>query len=304
MTEPAMIAAGEQATVAMKRRPSVGRVGAVMRLIRFSRTGTIGAVLVALFLLLAILAPLIAPADPNFQDLPSRAKFVSPQHLLGTDLLGRDMLSRILYGARVSLTLGIAAVVVGIVLGLPFGLLAGYLGGYVDLIVMRVVDILLAFPLYLLAIVVIAILGPSLPNMILAVGISSAPRFARLARGDVLTAKHFEFVFAARALGAPGVRIVLGHILPNIAGPLIVLATLRIGTAILVEASLSFVGLGPQPPTPAWGLMISDGLKTMRSAPWVAGFPGLAIMLVVLGFNLLGDGLRDALDPRLRNLRH
>jgi len=279
-------------------------MGAVMRLIRFSRTGTIGAILVGLFLLLAILAPLIAPADPNFQALPSRAKFVSPQHLLGTDLLGRDMLSRILYGARVSMTLGIAAVVVGLVLGLPFGLLAGYLGGYVDLVVMRIVDILLAFPLYLLAIVVIAILGPSLPNMILAVGISSAPRFARLARGDVLTAKHFEFVFAARALGAPGVRIVLGHILPNIAGPLIVLATLRIGTAILVEASLSFVGLGPQPPTPAWGLMISDGLKAMRSAPWVAGFPGLAIMLVVLGFNLLGDGLRDALDPRLRTLRH
>jgi len=299
-----MLAAGEQTTVAVERRPAMGRMGAVMRLIRFSRTGTIGAMLVGLFLLLAILAPLIAPADPNFQDLPSRAKFVSPQHLLGTDLLGRDMLSRILYGARVSMTLGIAAVVVGIVLGLPFGLLAGYLGGYVDLVVMRIVDILLAFPLYLLAIVVIAILGPSLPNMILAVGISSAPRFARLARGDVLTAKHFEFVFAARALGAPGVRIVLGHILPNIAGPLIVLATLRIGTAILVEASLSFVGLGPQPPTPAWGLMISDGLKAMRNAPWVAGFPGLAIVLVVLGFNLLGDGLRDALDPRLRTLRH
>ena len=304
MTEPALLAADERVSVPAERRSSVGRVGAVMRLIRFSRTGTIGAALVGIFLLLAILAPLIAPADPNFQDLPSRAKFVSPQHLLGTDLLGRDMLSRILYGARVSITLGIAAVVVGMVLGLPFGLLAGYLGGYVDLIVMRIVDILLAFPLYLLAIVVIAILGPSLPNMILAVGISSAPRFARLARGDVLTAKHFEFVFAARALGAPGVRIVLGHILPNIAGPLIVLATLRIGTAILVEASLSFVGLGPQPPTPAWGLMISDGLKAMRSAPWVAGFPGLAIMLVVLGFNLLGDGLRDALDPRLRTLRH
>jgi peptide/nickel transport system permease protein len=298
-----MVAVGEQTIVVEGRRQSAGRIGSVVRLIRFTRTGTVGAAIVLTFIVLAILAPLISPADPIFQSLPDRARFISLQHPLGTDLLGRDMLSRILYGARISLTLGIAAVVVGSVLGVPLGLLAGYLGRNVDMVIMRVVDVFLAFPLLLLAIIVIAILGPSLPNMVLAVGLSAAPRFARLARGEVLSARQLDFVLASRAVGVPGWRIVGQHILPNIAGPLIVLASLRVGTAILVEASLSFVGLGPQPPTPAWGLMIADGLKAMRNAPWVAGFPGLAIMLVVLGFNLLGDGLRDALDPRLRRSR-
>jgi peptide/nickel transport system permease protein len=298
-----MVAVGEQPIVAAGQRASAGRIGSAVRLIRFTRTGTVGTAIVLAFILLAILAPVISPADPIFQNLPDRAKFISLEHPLGTDLLGRDMLSRILYGSRISLTLGIAAVVVGSVLGVPLGLLAGYLGRNVDMAIMRFVDVLLAFPLLLLAIIVIAILGPSLPNMVLAVGISAAPRFARLARGEVLSARQLDFVLAARAIGVPGWRIVTQHILPNIAGPLIVLASLRIGTAILVEASLSFVGLGPQPPAPAWGLMIADGLKAMRNAPWVAGFPGLAIMLVVLGFNLLGDGLRDALDPRLRRSR-
>ena len=298
-----MVAVGEQTVLTSGPTATAGRVSSLLRLIRFTTTGTIGASIVLAFIALSLLAPLIAPADPNFQDLPSRAQFVSWQHPLGTDLLGRDMLSRILYGSQISLTLGITAVIVGSLLGVPFGLIAGYIGRGVDMAIMRVVDVMLAFPLLLLAIIVIAILGPSLPNMVLAVGISSAPRFARLARGEVLSARNLDFVLAARALGTPGWRIVLLHILPNIAGPLIVLASLRVGTAILVEASLSFVGLGPQPPTPAWGLMIADGLKAMRNAPWVAGFPGLAIMLVVLGFNLLGDGLRDALDPRLRRSR-
>ena len=204
-----MVATSEQAAVALERVPSVSRVGAAVRLISFTRTGTIGASVVGIFLLLAIFAPLISPADPNFQELTSRARFISPQHLLGTDLLGRDMLSRSALrlahladagysggGARRSCS------------GMPFGLIAGYAGGYLDMIIMRGVDILLAFPLYLLAIIIIAILGPSLPNMILAVGISSAPRFARLARGDVLTAKRLDFVFAAEALGAPSARIV------------------------------------------------------------------------------------------------
>jgi peptide/nickel transport system permease protein len=298
-----MVAVGEQPIVAEGQRVSAGRISSVVRLISFTRTGTIGAVIVLTFLLLAILAPVISPTDPIFQNLPDRAKFISLEHPLGTDLLGRDMLSRILYGSRISLTLGIAAVLVGSLLGVPLGLLAGYLGRNVDMVIMRLVDVMLAFPLLLLAIIVIAILGPSLPNMVLAVGISAAPRFARLARGEVLSARQLDFVQAARSIGVPGWRIVLQHILPNIAGPLIVLASLRVGTAILVEASLSFVGLGPQPPAPAWGLMIADGLKAMRNAPWVAGFPGLAIMLIVLGFNLLGDGLRDALDPRLRRSR-
>jgi len=298
-----MVAVSEPAVLADGRRAPAGRIASAVRLIRFTRTGTVGATLVLTFLLLAILAPVISPADPIYQDLPSRAKFVSLEYPLGTDLLGRDMLSRILRGARISLTLGITAVVVGSLLGVPLGLIAGYVGRNVDMVIMRLVDVLLAFPLLLLAIIVIAILGPSLPNMILAVGISAAPRFARLARGEVLGARQLDFVLAARAIGVPGWRIILAHILPNIAGPLIVLASLRIGTAILVEASLSFVGLGPQPPAPAWGLMIADGLKALRNAPWVAGFPGLAIILVVLGFNLLGDGLRDALDPRLRRSR-
>ena len=298
-----MVAVGEQTIVAPGPRAPLGRIGSAVRLIRFTRTGTVGAAIVLTFVMLAILAPVISPADPIFQNLPDRAKFISPQHPLGTDLLGRDMLSRILYGSRISLTLGVAAVVLGSLLGIPFGLIAGYVGRGVDMAIMRFVDVLLAFPLLLLAIIVIAILGPSLPNMVLAVGISSAPRFARLARGEVLSARNLDFILAARALGTPDWRIVMLHILPNIAGPLIVLASLRVGTAILVEASLSFVGLGPQPPAPAWGLMIADGLKAMRNAPWVAGFPGLAIMLVVLGFNLLGDGLRDALDPRLRRSR-
>jgi len=272
----------------------------IIRLISFTRSGAIGGVIILALLILAIAAPAIAPADPKFQDLPHRAAFVSLAHPLGTDLLGRDVLSRILYGARISLTLGIAAVVLGALLGVPLGLVSGYLGKFVDILIMRCVDVLLVFPLYLLAIMVIAILGPSLHGMILAVGISSAPRFARLTRGEVLAVKNRDFVFVAQALGAPGWRVVLRHILPNITGSLIVLATLRVGTAILVEASLSFVGLGPQPPTPAWGLMISDGIRAMRDAPWVAGFPGIAIMVAVLGFNLFGDGLRDALDPRLR----
>jgi peptide/nickel transport system permease protein len=298
-----LVAVGEQTVVAEGQRAPVSRAGSALRLIRFTRTGTIGAAIVLAFMVLALLAPVISPADPIYQDLPSRAKFVSPEHPLGTDLLGRDMLSRILYGSRISLTLGIAAVVLGSLIGVPLGLIAGYLGRNVDMVIMRLVDVLLAFPLLLLAIIIIAILGPSLPNMVLAVGISAAPRFARLARGEVLGARQLDFVLAARSIGVPGWRIVALHILPNIAGPLIVLASLRVGTAILVEASLSFVGLGPQPPAPAWGLMIADGLKAMRNTPWVAGFPGLAIMLVVLGFNLLGDGLRDALDPRLRRSR-
>lgn len=288
--------------VARRRAPS-GGPRQLLRLIAFTRTGTIGAAIILLLILLAVAAPLLSPADPLYQDLPNRAKFISPQHPLGTDHLGRDMLSRILYGGRISLTLGVLAVLVGGLVGVPVGLLSGYVGKLTDLAIMRVVDIFLAFPLYLLAIVVIAILGPSLQNMILAVGLSSTPRFARLVRGEVLSAKNNEYVVAAQAMGARTGRLLFQHILPNIAGPLIVLATLRVGTAILVEASLSFVGLGPQPPTPAWGLMISDGLKAVRNAAWVAAFPGFAIMLAVLGFNLLGDGLRDALDPQLRRGR-
>jgi ABC-type dipeptide/oligopeptide/nickel transport system permease subunit len=259
-----------------------------------------GLVVVVILLCLAVLAPLIAPYDPARQDLFNQNLPPGPSHWLGTDRLGRDTFSRIVWGARLSFVTGIGSVLVAAALGCFLGLMAGYRRGWVDGIIVRIIDLLMAFPLYLSAIFVVAVLGPSPINTVMAVGIAAMPAFARLSRGETLGEREKDYVVAAHALGMGTARVVLRHVFPNIAAPLLVLASLNIGNAVLVEASLSFLGLGPPPPTPSWGLMVNDGMVVLRRAPWVSLIPGTAVALLVLGANLLGDGLRDAFDPRLR----
>jgi peptide/nickel transport system permease protein len=262
------------------------------------RGGVIGAVLVLAFLVLALLADVLAPYDPLKQDLVQRLKPPSGEHWLGTDDFGRDVLSRVIHGSRVSLRLGLVAVAVALLVGGTIGLLAGYYGGLFDLLGMRVMDLMLAFPSILLSIVVVAILGPSLTNAMIAVGIMAVPQYARIVRGSVLSVRGLEYVQASRALGAADARILARSILPNVAGPIIVTASLGLATAILDAAGLSFLGLGAQPPTPEWGSMLSQGRELVLVAPWVLTAPGVAVFLAVLGFNLVGDALRDLLDPR------
>lgn len=271
-----------------------------LRVLARSKGAVFGLVVVFGLFLMALLAPVLAPYDPVDQDLLNQNLPPEPDHWLGTDRLGRDTLSRVIWGARLSFVTGIGSVLVGAVQGSLLGLLAGYHRGRVDAIIVRVIDLLLVFPLYLSAIFVVAVLGPSQLNTILAVGLATTPTFARLTRGEMLGEREKEYVLAAYALGTSTLRIILRHVLPNIAAPLLVLASLTIGNAVLVEASLSFLGLGPPPPTPSWGLMVNDGMVVLRRAWWVSLFPGAAVALLVLGANLLGDGLRDAFDPRLR----
>jgi len=266
-----------------------------------SNISLLGTLIVLLFILTAAMAPLLAPYHPvNDGSLVERLQAPSVSHLLGTDSQGRDILSRIIYGARVSVQVGVISVGIALVIGTLMGMVAGFYGGWVDNVMMRLVDIMLAFPGVLLAIAITAVLGPELKNAMIAVGVVNIPAFARIVRSTVLSVKAMEYVEAARAIGATDVRIIFRHVLPNSMAPLIVQTTLNIGTAILDAAALSFLGLGAQPPTPEWGAMLSDGRSYLQKAPWVMFFPGMAIMLVVLGFNLLGDGLRDALDPRLK----
>ena len=253
-----------------------------------------------LLIIVAIAAPYITPYDPAAQDLANSLAGPSMAHLAGTDVHGRDIFSRIIYGTRISLRIGFLGMLLGCVVGVILGLVAGYYGSWADTIIMRLLDVQLAFPGLLVAICIIAIIGPGLENVILAVGIFSVPLFARVTRGQVLSLKEQEFILAARMMGAQDGRIILNHLLPNAVAPILVLCTLRIATAILTAASLSFLGLGAQPPTPEWGAMLSDGRAYLTIAPHVATIPGLAILITVLSFNLLGDGLRDALDPRLR----
>ena len=259
-----------------------------------------GGVIIGLFVAVAVLAPVLAPYEPLRGRLVDRLQGPGPQHWLGTDELGRDVLSRVLFGARISLHIQIAAVGLALLFGTAVGVVAGYLGGWPDTLIMRVVDIMMAFPGIFLALAIIAALGTGLGNVIVASAIFLVPQFARVVRGSVLSLKEKEFVEAARALGEGDLTIVMRYLLPNSLAPIIVQTTLRMATVLLTASGLSFLGLGVQPPSPEWGAMLSNARAYMITAPHVATVPGLAIMLVVLGFNLLGDGLRDALDPRLR----
>ncbi len=259
----------------------------------------ISLLILIMLVLMAIFAPYISPQDPDEMNLGASLEPPSSEHWLGTDRMGRDMLSRIIYGTRVSLLVGVIAVGISGTLGLILGTLAGYYGGIIDGIIMRLVDILLAFPSILLAISLVAVLGPSLVNVMFAIGIVNWVSYARLIRGELLSLKEKEFISAVRAMGASTPRIIIKHMLPNAIAPIIVMATLGMAGAIITESSLSFLGIGVQPPTPSWGQMLSEGREIIRQAWWVSTFPGVAIMIVVLAFNLLGDSLRDALDPNL-----
>jgi peptide/nickel transport system permease protein len=267
-----------------------------------SRTAVAGAFIILVFVLCAIAAPLLAPHDPEAQGIAERqTRPFTSGHLLGTDELGRDVLSRIIYGARISMVIGLVSVGISLSLGLVIGTLSGYYGGWFDRIVMRLIDIMLAFPYILLTIVIVAILGSSLVNAMIAIGISQVPVYARVVRASVLAEKENDYVAAERSLGAGDLSLMAGTILPNCIAPIFVQATLGIGDAILSSAALSFLGLGAKPPTPEWGLMIASAKEFVTTAWWIVTFPGIAILLTVLGFNLLSDSLRDALDPRLRD---
>ena len=259
-----------------------------------------GLTVVVFFVLTAVLAPWLAPYDPLATSWSEVRGAPGAAHLFGSDELGRDVLSRIIWGARASILAGVVSVSISLALGVPIGMAAGYLGRWADALISRITDAMLACPFLILAIALAAFLGPSLTNAMIAIGISATPVFIRLTRAQVLAAKSEDYVEAARALGNPHLRIALRHIFPNIVAPLIVQATLAIAAAVIAEASLSFLGLGQQPPSPSWGSMLNSAQRFLSQAPWLAVFPGLAIFLAVLSFNLVGDGLRDALDPRGR----
>ena len=273
----------------------------VWRRLKKDRLALIGAAWLVLVILISLLAPIIAPQDPLETSLKDRLQGIgTPGHILGTDDLGRDLLSRVLWGGRISLLVGFGAVLVALTLGTFLGLVTGYFGGWLDTIAMRLIDILMAFPAILLAIAIVAALGPGLQNAMLAVSIVGIPYYTRIVRGSVLALREQEYIHAARALGAGSRRLIMTHIFPNSLPPLIIAATLDIGWMIIFAAGLSFLGIGAQPPTPEWGIMLSEGHKFIRQAPHASIVPGLAIFLVVLALNLFGDGIRDALDPRLK----
>jgi peptide/nickel transport system permease protein len=290
----------ESAVMPPARRPSdqAGFVAFCRRLWKV-RLAAVGLTIVALLVVCAITAPWISPYDPTRQRLLEALQPPSAEHLLGTDENGRDVLSRILYGARVSLAAGIFSVTIAFCLGVSLGLISGYFSGRVDNTIMRAMDALLAFPTLVLALAITATLGPGLRNAMIAIGIVGMPIFARLTRGQVLSIREREFIEAARTLGAGHRRIMIWHILPNVTGPLVVQASLSVAVAILAEATLSFLGLGVQPPEPSWGSMVSRGKDYLDMAPWLAFAPGAAIFLAVMGFNFVGDAIRDAMDPRL-----
>jgi peptide/nickel transport system permease protein len=280
------------ATSAVATRP-----GVLKRLLR-NRAALIGGTLVLLLVLMALLAPLLPLADPLKSNFLAIRKPPSALYWLGTDELGRDQVSRLFFGARTSLMAGVVSVAIALAIGIPFGLVAGWYGGWIDIAISRVTEALLACPFLILAIAFAAVLGPSLTNAMIAIGLSAVPIFIRLVRGQVMVVKGEDFVEGARSIGARNARLMLVHVLPNTLPPIIVQSTLFMAQAIILEASLSFLGLGQQPPAPSWGQMLNVAKNFMEQAPWMSVTPGIAIFLAVLGFNLLGDGLRDALDPK------
>jgi peptide/nickel transport system permease protein len=284
----------------LEAEPVETQTGRALRRLVRRRGAVVGLAILVLFVALALSAPLIMPYDPTAQSWTSVRKAPSLLHWFGTDDLGRDVLTRVVYGARASLAAGVISVAIAMAVGVPLGLAAGYLGGWFDNLIGRITDAMLACPYLILAIALAAFLGPSLGNAMIAIGVATTPIYVRLTRGQALSAKVEDYVEAARAVGNPRWRIAIVHILPNILPALLVQATLSIAAAIIAEASLSFLGLGQQPPEPSWGSMLNSAQRFLINAPWMAIWPGLAIFLTVLSFNLLGDGLRDALDPRQR----
>lgn len=273
-----------------------------MMLSRFKKNkrALVGLGMVVIFIVVALFAPWIAPYDPFKQDMQVMLESPGSHHWFGTDEFGRDLLSRIIYGAQISLMIGIVGVFIAVIFGVALGTIAGYFGGWLDSAIMRIMDIFMAFPSFLLALAIVSVLGPGMVNVMIAIGIFSVPTFARISRSAVISVKHKEFVEATKAMGGTNARIIFKHIIPNSIAPIIVLSTLRMATAILTASGLSFLGMGAQPPTPEWGAMLSSGREYLRTAPHVSTVPGLAIMFMVLGFNMLGDGLRDALDPKMK----
>lgn len=272
----------------------------IFKVMTKNRAALIGLVIFILLIIVAILAPIIAPYDPNAQNIPNRLAQPSSSHLLGTDEFGRDIMSRIIWGTRISLIVGFSVVAISISIGIIVGAVSGYYGGRVDTFLMRITDVFLSFPGLILAIGIMVILGPSLTNLILTLGIISWPTATRVVRGQALSIRDADYIQASKAIGTSGIKIILEHIIPNTISPVIIVATLGMGFAILAEAGLSFLGLGVVPPTPSWGSMISEGRTYFLVSPNMMTFPGLAISITVLAFNVIGDGLRDALDPSLR----
>ena len=297
MSVPSPIAQGSYAYL---RRTLAAMGAGLIKAFNTNKTSWVGLGLFLLVCLLAILAPVLAPHDPLDQNILFRLKPPSAEHWMGTDYYGRDVLSRLMYGARISLTIGLLAIGIALIIGSLIGLIAGYFGGRTDIIIMQIMDVLLAFPSLILGLVVVAMLGPSISNLVIAIALTAIPPFARIARAPTITVKEREFVEAGRALGYSDLRLMLGHILPNILPEILVMGSLWLATAIRVEASLAFIGLGVSPPTATWGGMIREGFENILDSFWLALFPSFAILLVVFALNLLGDGLRDVLDPRMK----
>lgn len=281
------------------KRPQ-SQTAIILRQFRRSPTGMIGGIIIALEILIALAAPVVAPYDPLKQNFRSALESPSADHWFGTDDVGRDVVSRIIYGARISLRVGMISVAIGAGIGVLLGVIAGFYGRWLDNIIMRFIDVLLAFPGLLLALAIVAVLGPSLFNVMIAVGIGSIPTYTRMARATTLSIRERDYVLAARSVGCSNARLMLRYILPNAIPPLIVLATLGVAGAILTAAGLSFIGVGAQPPTPEWGAMLTSARQYMQQAWWYTAFPGLAIIVTVVAINMVGDALRDALDPKMR----